>query len=93
MGLIGNGGVHASEMHLQALITWAKKEKIWDKTFIHAFLDGRDVGKDTGVIFLKELIKIAILESVQGNIKSKFSFNISNRKSFKKQLIVPHLSF
>jgi 2,3-bisphosphoglycerate-independent phosphoglycerate mutase len=57
MGLIGNGGVHASEKHLQALITWAKEQKIWDKTFIHAFLDGRDTAKDTGAIFLKELIE------------------------------------
>ncbi|MBD3251659.1 2,3-bisphosphoglycerate-independent phosphoglycerate mutase, partial [Candidatus Uhrbacteria bacterium] len=55
MGLIGNGGVHASEKHLQALINWTKEQKIWNKTFIHAFLDGRDTGKDTGSIFMKEL--------------------------------------
>ncbi len=56
MGLIGNGGVHASEKHLQALIQWAKEQKIWDRTFIHAFLDGRDTGKDTGALFVKELM-------------------------------------
>jgi 2,3-bisphosphoglycerate-independent phosphoglycerate mutase len=54
--LIGNGGVHASAKHLEALITWTKEQKIFDKTFIHAFLDGRDTAKDTGAIFLKELI-------------------------------------
>lgn len=56
MGLIGNGGVHASEKHLQALIDWAKESKIWKNTYIHAFLDGRDTAKDTGAIFLKELM-------------------------------------
>jgi 2,3-bisphosphoglycerate-independent phosphoglycerate mutase len=55
VGLIGNGGVHASEEHLQALIRFAREKKVWKKTFIHAFLDGRDTAKDAGAIFLKEL--------------------------------------
>jgi len=57
MGLIGNGGVHASQEHLEALITYAKKTKIWDKTFIHAFLDGRDTARNLGSHFMGELIK------------------------------------
>lgn len=57
MGLIGNGGVHSSANHLRALIDWAKQHKIWNRTYIHAFLDGRDTGKDTGIIFLKELME------------------------------------
>ncbi|MFA5129568.1 MAG: 2,3-bisphosphoglycerate-independent phosphoglycerate mutase [Patescibacteria group bacterium] len=56
VGLIGNGGVHSSNEHLRALIDWAKKEKIWKKTFLHCFLDGRDTGKDTGVRFLTDVM-------------------------------------
>lgn len=55
VGLIGNGGVHSSEDHLHALIDWAKREKIWKKTFIHGFLDGRDTSKDTGARFIADL--------------------------------------
>jgi 2,3-bisphosphoglycerate-independent phosphoglycerate mutase len=56
VGLIGNGGVHSSQEHLHALIDWAKKEKIWKKTYIHGFLDGRDTSKDTGLRFINELV-------------------------------------
>jgi 2,3-bisphosphoglycerate-independent phosphoglycerate mutase len=56
IGLIGNGGVHSSQEHLRALIDWTKKEKMWDKTYLHAFLDGRDTGKDTGARFLTDTI-------------------------------------
>lgn len=56
VGLIGNGGVHSSQEHLKALIEWTKKEKIWKKTFIHGFLDGRDTAKDTGARFMTDLI-------------------------------------
>lgn len=58
VGLIGNGGVHSSEKHLAALIEFARKEKIWPRTYIHAFLDGRDTAKDVGTIFLKELMAL-----------------------------------
>lgn len=56
MGLIGNGGVHASQEHLRAIIDWTKKEKIWKRTFLHAFLDGRDTARNTGAIFLKDTL-------------------------------------
>ena len=59
VGLLGNGGVHASQEHLHALIDFAKKNKIWDNTFIHGFLDGRDTGKDTGKQFIDILLNHA----------------------------------
>jgi len=67
IGLIGNGGVHASQEHLEALITFCKKTKIWDKTFIHAFLDGRDTSRDVGKIFMEKLLSYA---EDQGKIAS-----------------------
>jgi len=59
VGLLGNGGVHASQEHLEALITFAKETKIWDSTYIHGFLDGRDSAKDSGKQFLQMLYKYA----------------------------------
>jgi 2,3-bisphosphoglycerate-independent phosphoglycerate mutase len=56
VGLIGNGGVHSSQQHLAALIDFARKEKILPRTYVHAFLDGRDTAKDVGIVFLRELI-------------------------------------
>ena len=59
IGLIGNGGVHASQEHLEALITFAKKNNIWKRTFIHAFLDGRDTAKDQGASSMDKLLHYA----------------------------------
>ena len=59
IGLLGHGGVHSSHRHLEALISWTKEQKIWKKTFIHGFLDGRDTGKDTGIRFTKEILDFA----------------------------------
>ncbi|MFH0857343.1 MAG: 2,3-bisphosphoglycerate-independent phosphoglycerate mutase [Candidatus Magasanikbacteria bacterium] len=59
VGLLGNGGVHASQEHLEALITFAKQTNIWDKTYIHGFLDGRDSAKNSGKQFLELLYKYA----------------------------------
>lgn len=56
VGLIGNGGVHSSQDHIKALINWTKQEKLWKKTYIHGFLDGRDTGKDTGIRFVDDLL-------------------------------------
>lgn len=54
MGLIGNGGVHASSEHLVALCREAGKAGLKD-VFIHAFTDGRDTDPKSGLMFLKEL--------------------------------------
>ncbi len=54
MGLISNGGVHASIEHLQALIALAKEEKI-EEVYIHGFLDGRDTPYNSGLTFVKDI--------------------------------------
>lgn len=53
-GLISNGGVHASNEHIVALLEFAKKEGL-DKVYVHAMLDGRDVAPNSGLGFIKEL--------------------------------------
>ena len=58
MGLIGNGGIHSSQDHLEALINFAKGEKLKKKVFLHLFVDGRDTAKDIGREFMKDTLKL-----------------------------------
>jgi len=43
MGCLSNGGVHSHIDHLIALLDFARRQNLGDRTFIHVFLDGRDV--------------------------------------------------
>jgi 2,3-bisphosphoglycerate-independent phosphoglycerate mutase len=58
-GLLGNGGVHAHESHLEALLLLAHK---WDieKVYIHSFTDGRDTSPTGGIEFMHHLQAQAI---------------------------------
>jgi 2,3-bisphosphoglycerate-independent phosphoglycerate mutase len=53
-GLLGNGGVHAHETHLEALLSLANKHDI-EHVFIHSFTDGRDTSPTGGVEFMRYL--------------------------------------
>ncbi len=70
MGLLGNGGVHAHDRHLAALVEFCKNNKLKDKVFLHLFLDGRDSTRDSGKNFMREAIdvfhKTAAVASVSG---------------------------
>jgi 2,3-bisphosphoglycerate-independent phosphoglycerate mutase len=50
LGLVSYGGVHSHIDHLRALLTFAP-----EKTWIHAFTDGRDVSPHSAVTDLAEL--------------------------------------
>jgi 2,3-bisphosphoglycerate-independent phosphoglycerate mutase len=50
LGLVSHGGVHSHLDHLQSLLTFAP-----EKTWIHAFTDGRDVEPTSAVHDLAEL--------------------------------------
>jgi 2,3-bisphosphoglycerate-independent phosphoglycerate mutase len=50
LGLVSHGGVHSHIDHLQALLTIAP-----EKTWIHAFTDGRDVSPTSAIRDLAEL--------------------------------------
>ena len=56
MGLVSTGGVHSSLEHLIALIDLAAELKI-EKSFIHAFTDGRDCNPKTGLGHIETLEK------------------------------------
>lgn len=54
MGLVSDGGVHSHIEHLFALLEMAKSRGL-EKVFVHAFLDGRDVGPKTGAGYIAQL--------------------------------------
>ncbi len=58
MGLVSTGGVHSHLDHLVALIEFAAKAKIGKQTFVHAFLDGRDVPPVSAGQYLTEVEKV-----------------------------------
>src|SRR3989454_585578 len=53
-GLLGNGGVHAHETHLEALLRLAQMHDI-EKVYVHAFTDGRDTSPTGGIEFMRHL--------------------------------------
>ena len=55
LGLVSHGGVHSHIDHLRALLELARREEMLDRTWIHAFTDGRDVSPTSAVRDLAEL--------------------------------------
>ena len=55
LGLVSYGGVHSHVEHLRALLELADREGMADRTWIHAFTDGRDVSPRSAVSDLAEL--------------------------------------
>ena len=53
-GLLGNGGVHAHESHLEALLRLAQIHDL-EHVYIHSFTDGRDASPTGGVEFMRRL--------------------------------------
>ena len=54
-GLLGPGGVHAHETHLEALLQLAHTHDI-ERVYIHSFTDGRDSSPTGGVEFMQRLL-------------------------------------
>ncbi|MBR7552748.1 2,3-bisphosphoglycerate-independent phosphoglycerate mutase [Allobacillus sp. GCM10007491] len=53
-GLLSDGGVHSHIDHIFALLDVAKQQEV-ENVYVHAFLDGRDVGPKTAVDYLAQL--------------------------------------
>lgn len=51
-GLLSDGGVHSHISHLFALLELAKANDL-EKVYVHAFLDGRDVGPQTAGDYIR----------------------------------------
>jgi 2,3-bisphosphoglycerate-independent phosphoglycerate mutase len=55
LGLVSYGGVHSHIDHLRALLELAEREGMSERTWVHAFTDGRDVSPRAAVKDLAEL--------------------------------------
>jgi 2,3-bisphosphoglycerate-independent phosphoglycerate mutase len=53
-GLLGDGGVHAHETHLEALLQLAHMHDI-EQVYVHSFTDGRDTSPTGGIEFMRLL--------------------------------------
>ncbi len=54
MGLVSDGGVHSHLEHLFAVVKMAKDNGV-EQTYIHCFMDGRDVSPKSGKAFIAQL--------------------------------------
>ncbi len=54
LGLLSDGGVHSHIEHLLALLRMAKAKGL-QHVYVHAFLDGRDVGPKTALTYIAQL--------------------------------------
>ncbi len=55
VGLLSDGGVHSHNTHLYALLELAKRRGL-SRVYVHALLDGRDVGPTTGKGYVEALL-------------------------------------
>jgi len=54
MGLLGDGGVHSHQRHMEAILEMAKRERL-AQVFLHLFLDGRDTPPNSAEQFMLDL--------------------------------------
>ncbi len=54
LGLLSDGGVHSSLVHLKKLIAMTNERKL-EKVFIHALMDGRDTDPKSGLGFMEDI--------------------------------------
>lgn len=54
LGLLSNGGVHSHINHLKGLIAVCEQYGV-ERSYVHAFTDGRDVDPKSGKFFLEDL--------------------------------------
>jgi 2,3-bisphosphoglycerate-independent phosphoglycerate mutase len=52
-GLVSDGGVHSNMNHLLELTDLLKNKGLDDRTYVHAFTDGRDTDPNNGIGYLK----------------------------------------
>ena len=57
LGLVSYGGVHSHIDHLRALLELARRQDMGERTYVHAFTDGRDVSPTSARQDLPELVR------------------------------------
>jgi 2,3-bisphosphoglycerate-independent phosphoglycerate mutase len=67
MGLLGDGGVHSHQRHMEAIIELARREQI-GAVYLHLFLDGRDTPPTSAEQFM-----LALEEKLKANANVKIA--------------------
>jgi 2,3-bisphosphoglycerate-independent phosphoglycerate mutase len=57
LGLVSYGGVHSHIDHLRGLLELARRQEMEERTFVHAFTDGRDVSPTSARRDLPEIVQ------------------------------------
>ena len=68
IGLLGLGGVHAHQMHMEALMQLAQDNGV-PETYLHLFLDGRDAARNSATQYL-DILQQRIADKKYGRIAS-----------------------
>jgi 2,3-bisphosphoglycerate-independent phosphoglycerate mutase len=68
MGLVSDGGVHSQLTHLLACVELARREGV-ARTFVHAFMDGRDTPPRSGLDYLAQ-VERRLREQAYGKVAS-----------------------
>lgn len=71
MGLIGDGGVHALDEHLFALVDLAEQRRV-PRVAIHALLDGRDTMPRSALGYMQELLSRAGTRARVGSLGGRY---------------------
>ena len=67
LGLVSYGGVHSHIDHLRALLELARREGMSERTYVHAFTDGRDVSPHAARDDLAELVAEGVsIDAISG---------------------------
>jgi 2,3-bisphosphoglycerate-independent phosphoglycerate mutase len=65
LGLLGDGGVHSHQRHMEALVEMARRQSV-PSVYLHLFLDGRDTPPNSAEHFAIDLLeKIKAYPSVK----------------------------
>ena len=70
-GLLGNGGVHALDRHLWALLDLAQRERV-PRVAVHGATDGRDTAPDSARGFVAELAARAAGRAVIATLTGRY---------------------
>jgi 2,3-bisphosphoglycerate-independent phosphoglycerate mutase len=71
MGLIGDGGVHAIDRHLFALVDLAERENV-PRVALHALLDGRDTLPKSSLGYMQRFVERAAGRAVVASLGGRY---------------------
>ncbi len=71
VALLGNGGVHALDQHLFALVDLCTRELV-PRIVVHALIDGRDTPPTSGLEFLRETLAVFDGRATLGSISGRY---------------------